>query len=284
MAESDDLGDLRGAGDMSAHGIAALALTEAYAMTHDKQLIVPAQLAVRFSERSQNRTTGGWGLQPQERDDLHIAGWQWLVLRSAKFGTLLVANEPQARSQRYLNAQQAANGKHYYGRYMPGYDVQATAIGLVGRVAVNDTSDDAKWHEAAQWAAATGPAPHDVERNFWVTQVARQTGGETWRRWSDQLRTLIVKRQAGDGPERGSWFDAEDLAADKGRIYQTALNTMCLEVYYRHLPVYRDFLLKPVAKDKPLDDPFAAPQPAPAVGEEIEDPFGEPADDDPFGG
>jgi hypothetical protein len=51
---------------------------------------------------------------------------------------------------------------------------------------------------------------------------------------------VLPGAQVKSGPEAGSW----DPRGDKwgrygGRLYVTCLSTYILEVYYRHLPIYR---------------------------------------------
>ncbi|MFN9037496.1 MAG: hypothetical protein ACK5YO_14440, partial [Planctomyces sp.] len=42
-----------------------------------------------------------------------------------------------------------------------------------------------------------------------------------------------------NGPGAGSWDVTDPHGNGGGRIYQTALSVLTLEVYYRHLPMYR---------------------------------------------
>jgi hypothetical protein len=55
------------------------------------------------------------------------------------------------------------------------------------------------------------------------------------------MRDMLVKNQAQDGHEKGSWFEGVNGGHGPevgGRIYCTSLATMILEVYYRHMPIY----------------------------------------------
>jgi hypothetical protein len=51
----------------------------------------------------------------------------------------------------------------------------------------------------------------------------------------------LVNSQAKAGHEAGSWYmPGGDLGSrEGGRLYCTSMATMVLEVYYRHLPIYR---------------------------------------------
>ena len=42
------------------------------------------------------------------------------------------------------------------------------------------------------------------------------------------------------GHQSGSWYFDHDWSSRGGRLYDTALSILTLEVYYRHLPLYRD--------------------------------------------
>ena len=54
------------------------------------------------------------------------------------------------------------------------------------------------------------------------------------------MRDYLVARQASEGHETGSWYfvDAHGSSGKGGRLYNTALSLLTLEVYYRYLPLY----------------------------------------------
>jgi hypothetical protein len=60
------------------------------------------------------------------------------------------------------------------------------------------------------------------------------------------MRDYLIETQSKSGHEAGSWyFDGTDLGSlAGGRLYCTAMATMILEVYYRHLPLYSDLSTK----------------------------------------
>jgi hypothetical protein len=62
--------------------------------------------------------------------------------------------------------------------------------------------------------------------------------GEVWATWNTKMKKMLLESQAKDGHEVGSW--GEGFAGHGScRLYCTSLATMMLEVYYRHLPIYR---------------------------------------------
>jgi hypothetical protein len=70
----------------------------------------------------------------------------------------------------------------------------------------------------------------------------RHYGGEEWERWNEKMRDYLVDTQSLKGHEEGSWmFESGTHHIEAGgRLYCTSLATMILEVYYRHLPLYKD--------------------------------------------
>jgi len=56
------------------------------------------------------------------------------------------------------------------------------------------------------------------------------------------MRDFLINKQAVDGHDRGSWY-LDDKGFSKsaygGRVYCTSLAAMILEIYYRHMPLYR---------------------------------------------
>ena len=76
--------------------------------------------------------------------------------------------------------------------------------------------------------------------DHFATHVLHNYSGYEWDTWSRANRRLLIASQVGEAPEAGSWwFPHEVHAAAGGRLYQTALATLTLEIYYRYLPLYR---------------------------------------------
>ena len=56
------------------------------------------------------------------------------------------------------------------------------------------------------------------------------------------MKQELPSHQVKEGRDAGSWSPVGDPQMEKlgegGRLYVTCLSTYCLEVYYRHLPLY----------------------------------------------
>jgi hypothetical protein len=74
---------------------------------------------------------------------------------------------------------------------------------------------------------------------YYGTMAMFQHGGDAWETWNGAQRDLIIRLQETRGPNAGSWDPKGKWAGIGGRIYSTALATLCLEVYYRYLPLYQ---------------------------------------------
>ena len=80
----------------------------------------------------------------------------------------------------------------------------------------------------------------DVYYWYYATQVLHHYGGSPWRRWNEVMRVELPKAQVKEGREDGSWAPQMDRwGRNSGRLYTTCMSLYCLEVYYRHMPLYR---------------------------------------------
>ena len=68
---------------------------------------------------------------------------------------------------------------------------------------------------------------------YYGTLAMMQHGGPEWEEWNAALRDLLISEQETSGHAAGSWKPRPPWGPYGGRIYSTAVNTLCLEVYYR---------------------------------------------------
>ena len=102
---------------------------------------------------------------------------------------------------------------------------------------------------------AHGPKTKDMYYSYYATQVMHHFGGPAWKEWNEKMREgLLAEQDKGTGPMNGSWTAVGDVLHIKnsgGRLMQTSLCLLTLEVYYRHLPLYyRDAGEKRMAAQK----------------------------------
>lgn len=239
-------------GNMYSHGLAAIALCEAYGMTHDKGLMVPAQASLNFISYAQDPIGGGWRYSPRQPGDTSVVGWQLMALKSGHMSYLQVNPLTIRGAIKFLDTVQANSGS-FYGYTDPGQGPATTAIGLLCRMYLGWKHENEALQRGVEWLSNQGPSMGNganMYYNYYGTQVCRQYGDEVWEKWNAKMRDFLVENQAKQMPAAGSWYFAGGHGAEAGgRLYNTSLATMVLEVYYRHMPIYQQQATK---EDFPL--------------------------------
>ena len=228
-------GDLQ-QGTMYAHGIATLALCEAYGLTHDPALKDAAQSAVDFICHAQH-PRGGWRYSPGQPGDTTVFGWQLMALKSASMAGLRVPSEVRVRARNFLDSVQQNQGA-YYGYLHRGKEPTPTSVGLLSRMYMGWPHGTPALHRGVEYLASRGPSKTDMYYNYYATQVMFHYRTAGWTGWNHRLSRYLIRTQARTGHEMGSWYFDDKYAREAGRHYVTCLAIMILEVYYRHMPLY----------------------------------------------
>ncbi|MBI1249315.1 hypothetical protein GC197_15900 [bacterium] len=230
-------GDLQD-GSMYGHGLATLALCEAYAMTKDPALRPEAVEALKFIEYAQH-DQGGWRYQPKQPGDISVFGWQLMALKSGLLGGLKVDSSTIGLAEFWLDSVQSGGGS-FYGYQHPGKMISPTSIGLLSRMYLGWQRNDQRLHKGIDFLAEEGPSKSDMYYNYYATNVLCHYSGPKWDTWNDELKDYLIKTQVRRGFPAGSWYFDDKHAKVGGRLYVTCLATMILEVYYRHMPLYSE--------------------------------------------
>jgi len=69
---------------------------------------------------------------------------------------------------------------------------------------------------------------------YYGTLCTFQQGGDVWNKWNAAMQEALLSTQARDGNDAGSWTPTGMYGANWGRVGQTSLAALCLEVYYRY--------------------------------------------------
>ncbi|RMF44613.1 MAG: hypothetical protein D6753_02135 [Planctomycetota bacterium] len=237
-------------GRMYSHGLAAITVCEAYAMTRDPDLLQPAQLSLNYLVYAQSDRDGGWRYEPKQPGDTSVVGWALMALKSGRMGNLAVPPSTFQGADRFLDFVSTNNGA-YYGYNKPTAKLngrEATiAVGLLCRMYLGYPKEHPGLQEGVAYLAKKGPSMKNLYYSYYATQVMRHYGGDQWERWNKSMRDQLVEAQEKNGHVAGSWAPAGSHSQKGGRLYMTSLATMILEVYYRHMPLY---------SDKSADDEF----------------------------
>ena len=238
-------GNLGGGADsfafMYCHGMAGLALSEAYGMTGDEALKRPVQQAISFTISRQHHTTGGWRYRAGETGDLSQLGWQLMMLKSGELAGINVPNEIKNRTRLFLDS--VASGKSKgLASYRPQEKTSRTmtAEALLCRQFLGLERSNPLGDEAGDYVLEELPGASQTNMYYWyyATLSLYQLQGEHWNRWNSAITRTLTGSQYRDGPLAGSWDPDPVWGNYGGRVYSTALSCLCLEVYYRFLPLY----------------------------------------------
>ena len=228
-----------GGGTMYSQGLAGIVLSESYAMTQDRRLAGPAQMALNYIMAAQDPAGGGWRYAPKQPGDTSAVGWQLMALKSGHMAFLKVSPLTIKKAVEFLNDVQGDDGATY-GYTDPGNGPGTSAVGLLCRMYLGWKRDHPALQRGVDRLAKMGPSK-DLYYDYYATQVLHHVEGERWVRWNEKMREMLVTTQSKKGHESGSWYEGVEGghgAHAAGRLYCTSLATMILEVYYRHLPIY----------------------------------------------
>jgi len=237
---------------MYCHGMATLAICEAYAMTGDHRMHGSAERAVQYTIDSQDPETGGWRYQPADRGDMSQFGWQVMALKSAELAGIRIPGETRAGMIRFLRS--VSKGEHRgLASYRPSERASETmtAEALASRYFLGIQQDERAVHEATSYLGRQLPGGGQANLYYWYygtlglfqaqsvpVSPGPEANQDVWPEWNQALQQQLLARQQRSGDDAGSFSPETVWGSYGGRVYATAMATLCLEVYYRYLPVY----------------------------------------------
>jgi hypothetical protein len=231
-----------GAGNLYSQGLTGIALSECYAMSQDNRLAAPTQAVLNFIMQAQDPQGGGWRYSPRQPGDTSAVGWQIMALKSGNMAYLQVNPLTVKKAVEFLDFVQSDYGAAYGYLDKSSPSPTRSAVGLLCRMYLGWKKDHPGLQEGAKRLAAKGP-DKDLYYSYYATQIMHHMEGDMWISWNNKMKTMLLKAQSNKDHEAGSWHEGVNGghgAEAAGRLYCTSLATMILEVYYRHLPIYRN--------------------------------------------
>lgn len=234
---------------MHSHGLATLALAEAFAMSPDsrrgQRLSEALPLAVDLIERTQG-AEGGWWYDPERvashEGSVTIALVQ--ALRSARNAGVVVDGEVIALAERYVIASQAPDGSFRYTLGSPVTTVALTAAAISTLNAAGRYDDsivrrgiDAIWRglEAREVGGSGERAAHPFYERFYLSQAFWQLSDTShFERWYERELERMLDTQQDDG----GWSGPE-LGSPYGSAYATSMNALFLGIPDGLLPIFQ---------------------------------------------
>lgn len=223
------------------HAQATLALCEAYAMTDDSWLRPYCEKAANYAVRSQG-LEGGWRYEPRGDSDTSVTGWFLVALISARSCEIEVPEASLRRISGWLNRVDRDSGATYSYVESMKSTPSMSAEGLLCRMYLGWERSRPPLEIGANRLLKSAPFNgYSPDYYYWyyATQVMHHLGGKVWEKWNSPMREQLPKLQVSQEPELGSWPPGDQRFDQMaGRLYCTCMALCCLEVYYRHMPIY----------------------------------------------
>ncbi len=240
---------------MYTQGICTMALSEASVMLDNPMLRAKARRAAQGGLDyilSKQPTHGGFSyIGPG--NDVSVTGWQIMAIKSAMLAKKLkVPSFAKERTENFLRlCMSRSHGTPY--RFSPeggtsGGTDRMTAVALTTRLFMGhprksrDCAGQAKWLTQDNRHLRIAERGSDFYYLYYMSMAMYQMGGDYWDEWNKVFNPALLSRQVKQGPDEGSWpLEGSSYGRHGGRVYTTAMACLALEVYYKHLPMYRSF-------------------------------------------
>jgi hypothetical protein len=220
----------------------------------------PAQKGVAWVLRSQNPYRA-WRYGAADGDnDTSVTGWMTMVLKSAAMAGLDLEHVALDHAANFVDEMTDESGRTGYqtrgglparvegpalAKFPSERSESLTAVGLLVRIFDGRSAgSDDKIMKGADLLAAKPPQWDGgaIDFYYWYygTLALFQVGGPRWDKWNGAMKTAILAHQNLDAKrdEYGSWDPVDPWSQEGGRVYSTALNALCTEVYYRYPRVF----------------------------------------------
>lgn len=235
------------------HAICLGAISEAYAMTRDRQMDKMARSALKFGLAAKNPGLG-WKYEPKGgKNDTSVTTWMVLALHAAKTAGLEVPDQAFKNARKWYDKVTASNGRTGYerpfscgfgsGRLGKKFVRQETMTGMaiMGRIFAGGDKNSKVIQKGAKLLMNKLPKydkPSFKKVNYYhwhfATNAMFQVGGDSWKKWNRAMKKALLDSQRAGGCEDGSWDSVGEWCIVGGRVYATAINALTLEVNYRY--------------------------------------------------
>lgn len=229
------------------HGIATYALGEAYGLTKIPFVKPAMETGLnRIVTGQQPRGGFNYGYEKGERWDLSVSAWQFQAMKA---GYVAGAGVPGLEDAMLKGIEFIKNVAYKDGKF--GYSsagggrLAMTAAGTLALQLLGE-GDCSEAKNAVQTMADLrarwkgNDFSHGATYGwYYATQAMFHAGKSTFSKWNAEFAPLIIKTQAEDGH-----WDSPPGDSHSGKpmepYYNTAMNALSLQVYYRYLPTYQE--------------------------------------------
>ena len=224
---------------MYEHGLATLALSEAWGMSSRKDDIREAlKRAVKVIVVAQN-SEGGWRYRPDSHDaDISVTVMQAVALASAQEAGIAVPEVTIQNAIKYVKACATPSGGFMYQIHQQGPGFARTAAGVLS-LFMCGARDSKEAQQGLSYLVSFNnrkfeSSEHYFYAHYYAMQVMYQAGEDYYQVWYPKIRDALLHRQQNDGS-----FSGMGRSESNAPACDTAFAILILGVPYRFLPIYQ---------------------------------------------
>jgi hypothetical protein len=223
---------------MYGHGIASITLAELYGQTRAPALRPRLERMIRVIIGSQNEE-GGWRYRPVAREaDISVTVLQVVALRAARNAGLDVPQATLDNAVKYVRKCQHAKSGGF--TYMPGREPGfARTAAAIYSLQVCGLYEDEMVKRGSAYLVKTLEERDQwfTYGNFYAAPAQYMVGGDTWRRWYDQIKDRLLRHVVTQGQH--CYWEPKLDGRQVGPVFATAVYTTILAMPYHYLPLYQ---------------------------------------------
>ena len=255
------LGEKLGHAFIYNHAIATLAICEAYYFSKSPLIKRTAQDAINYISTARTPYSAWrYDVPPVGDNDTSVTGWMVFAIKSAEEAGLKIDEESYVGALSWLDeVSDPSTGRAGYDtigslssrierindHYPPEKGESMTGVALLCRFFLGQDPDEVDMMEKharlmTQTLPEWDPDGFGCDMYYWYygSYAMYQMGGsQYWETWKKAMEKAVVGSQRKEGDEKGSWDPVGPWGYAGGRVYSTALMTLCLEVYFRYAKV-----------------------------------------------
>lgn len=221
---------------MYEHGLALLALSEAWGQSKDPRIRPAIKRGVNTTLNAQNHE-GGWRYSPRPSTaDTSCTAMQVVALASAREAGIAVPKKTIQRAVDYITACEVrSTGGFTYqlaaGAPLGGANLARTACSTLALMLSDQHKHPATRGGVAYIAAQSDlvfeSTGHYYYAHYYAVQAMYQAGDKHFNKWYPKISEALLKKQSEDG----SWGNKNPV--------ETGFAILTLGVPYRYLPIYQ---------------------------------------------
>jgi hypothetical protein len=239
------------------HALATSVVCEAAQFSGHPLLAKAAQAAIDALQSAQNPSSGWrYAVPPNGESDTSVTAWAMQALKAGERAGLKVDPAALAGGLEWIDlVTEAETGRTGYNSlgsissrtvesekiYPADAHEAMTGAGLFIRLLCGQTAAtnpilaknaDLIFTHLPEWDSSG--ARNDCYAWYYESYALFHFADAKWDKWNQALKSMLLTSQRQDGDAAGSWDPHDAWGFVGGRVYETAMMSLCLEVYYRY--------------------------------------------------